>query len=95
MSFYVKYCSPLKPFQHSVSLFLSTITIGEGKVKRKKNKEGFRVRERDEFKVGACSLCHGKIENGFSHFPSISSCQQKIFSSGFHQPSIRNKMDER
>ena len=52
------------------------------------------MRERDELKVGACSLCHGKIENGFSHFPSIVSCQQKIFSSGFHQPFIRNKMDE-
>ena len=53
------------------------------------------MRERDELKVGVCSLCHGKTENRFSHFPSISSCQQKIFSSGFHQSFMRNKMDER
>ena len=92
---HIEYCSPLKSFQHSVSLFLSTIIIGEGKVEEeKKKKEGLILRERDELKVGACSLCHGKIENVFSHFPSIVSCQQKIFSSGFHQPFIRNKMDE-
>ena len=52
MSFYIEYCSPLKPFQHSVSLFLSTIIIGEGKVEEgKKKKEGIILRERDELKV--------------------------------------------
>ena len=69
MSFCIEYCSPLKSFQHSVSLFLSTIIIGEGKVEEeKKKKEGIILRERDELKVGACSLCHGKNENGFFAF---------------------------
>ena len=36
MSLLIEYCSPLKSFQHSVSLFISTITIGEGKVKEEK-----------------------------------------------------------
>ena len=31
MSLLIEYCSPLKSFQHSVSLFLSTIIIEEGR----------------------------------------------------------------
>ena len=53
------------------------------------------MRIRSELKVGACSFCYGKIENGFSPFLSTVTCKQKIFSSGFHQPFMRNKMDER
>ena len=90
MSFYIEYCSPLKSFQHSVSLFLSTIIIGEGKVEEeKKKKEGIILRERDELKV---PFAMAKSKTDFRL--GLVSCQQKIFSSGFHQPSIRNKMDE-